>query len=124
MSNQITTELTSHIEKRSIILVGKMGVGKSKLLNELLGENFFPTSAALKLKTTEITSIGRLVKFKLEDREISYYLNAIDTPGLADTKDRSKVSLNKIAETIKTTPLNLIIVLVEYGRMDTGATLR
>ena len=51
---------------------------------------------------------------------ISFELNAIDTPGIADSQGKSKQFLNEIAQTIKTTPLNLIIVLVEYGRMDTG----
>ena len=54
------------------------------------------------------------------DWNISFELNAIDNPGIADSKGRSKQFLNEIAQTIKTTPLNLIIVLVEYGRMDTG----
>ena len=53
------------------------------------------------------------------EQEIYFDLKVIDTPGIADSQGRSKQFLNEIAKTIKTTPLNLIIVLVEYGRMDT-----
>ena len=47
-------------------------------------------------------------KFKFEDedkkkQEISFDLNLIDTPGIADTEDRSKQFLDEIAQTIKTT---------------------
>ncbi len=65
------------------------------------------------------------VKYKFEDEEKkiheqSFEINAFDTQGLSDSEGRSEEFLNEIAQTIKTTPLNLIVVLVEYGRMDTG----
>jgi len=50
--------------------------------------------------------------------EITYDLTAYDTPGIGDSQGRSKTFLNDIAQTIQTTPMNMIIVLVEYGKHD------
>ena len=66
-----------------------------------------------------------MVAFKLEEKgkragEISFKLKAIDTTGIGDTEGRSKKFLNQIAQTIKTKPLNLIIILVDFGKLDTG----
>ena len=121
MSN---TELMS--EKRSIIVVGKTGAGKSKLLNDFTKKNVFTSSSDVTSCTNEVKpSYLHCIKFKLEDEdkqihEQSFDLNAFDTPGFADSEGRLKQFLNEIAQTIKTTPLNLIIILFEYGRMDTG----
>ena len=96
------------------------------LLNKLIGEKVFESIVDVKSCTSEIKSSGyKEVKFRFEDidkkkQEILFDLNLIDTPGIADTEDRSKQFLDKIAQTIKTTPLNLIIILVEYGKLDTG----
>jgi predicted GTPase len=59
-------------------------------------------------------------KFEPDGSETCFQLTAFDTPGIGDSQGRSKQFLNEIAQTIKTTPLNLIIILVEYGKLDVG----
>jgi GTPase Era involved in 16S rRNA processing len=113
------------LEKRSIIVVGKTGAGKSKFLNELMKNNYFKSSANTQSCTNKVEcSEWHLVKckfeFKNQTQEMPYQLMSYDTPGIADSQGRSKEFLNEIAQTIKTTPLNLIIILVEYGKLDTG----
>ena len=121
--NNSNLDFTKTGEKRTIIVVGKTGAGKSKLLNDLLGKSFFKSSAETTSCTNEVKQSDWQkinVRKSVGDWNISFELNAIDTPDIADSQGRSKQFLNEIAQTIKTTPLNLIIVLVEYGRMDTG----
>ena len=43
---------------------------------------------------------------------ISFELNAIDTPGIADSQGKSKQFLNEIAQTEERVSINLLIVLV------------
>ena len=117
------------IENRTIIVVGKTGAGKSKLLNELIGKNVFKSSADIESCSEKIDTFTTRITTKLKpskansrklSNEITFELKVIDTPGIADSQGRSKKFLNEIAETIKTTPLHLIVVLVEYGRFDFG----
>ncbi len=114
------------VEERSVIIVGKTGAGKSNLLNKLLlDDNAFRVSPAVESVTTEISSIGKVVEFQIQyleifKKKISYNLKCFDTPGLADSKGRSKDFLNQIAKTIQINPFNKIIILVEYNRLDTG----
>jgi septin family protein len=114
-------------EKRSIIVVGKTGAGKSSLLNQLIGSRVFRASADIDSCTESIDSHSLRVKAQVyvngdrsNKREIEYDLTVFDTPGIGDSRGRSRRFLNEIAQTIKTTPLYLIIILVEYGRFDTG----
>jgi GTPase SAR1 family protein len=120
-NNQTTT-----VEERNTIVVGKTGAGKSNLLNKLLtDENTFRVSPSVESVTSEITSVKKLVEFEITHQEIykkriSYNLKCFDTPGLADSKGRSKEFLNEIAKTIQSNSFNQIIILVEFNRLDTG----
>ena len=121
------------VHLRSIIVVGKTGVGKSKFLNELLGGEFvFKSSADTKSCTDKVQNHLKIVNFKParhhaqeaqtsqpETETISIGLKVFDTPGIADSEGRSKKFLNKIARTIKDEPLNLLIIVIEYGKFDT-----
>ena len=115
-------------EKRTILAVGKTGVGKSKVLSKLIGKKpaVFKSSANTASCTDKVDSCQwEKVKFKIEGdnkeiHELTFELKAFDTPGIGDSKGRSKEFLNAIAETIKKEPLNMIIIFVEYGRLDVG----
>jgi GTPase SAR1 family protein len=110
---------------RSVLVVGKTGSGKSTLLNQLIGENVFKANAGIHSCTNEIAEAERIVKVNSTtsdeaNDESSFKLICYDTPGIADTLGRSKDFLNKIAKKIKETPLNQLIILVEYGKHDTS----
>ena len=57
-----------NLEKRSIIVVGKTGAGKSKLLNELLGDNrIFKSQTGIESCTDKVEcSEWRVVKSKID----------------------------------------------------------
>jgi len=117
---------TTAVDERNVIVVGKTGAGKSNLLNKLLSDdNAFKVSPSVESVTSEVTSLKKLVEFEITYQEIfkkriSYNLKCFDTPGLADSKGRSKEFLNEIAKTIQSNPFNQIIILVEFNRLDTG----
>ena len=102
----------SHETKlRSVMVVGKTGSGKSWLLNKLIGKSSFKSNAGIESCTDQI-------QMHSIEIDTTFTLNCYDTPGIADTQGRSKSFLNEIAKKIKTTDLNMLIVLVEYGKHD------
>ena len=105
---------------RSIMILGKTGAGKSKVLNELMGEQLFSSLLSTESCTEKVESKQKIINFISDNQtqETSFELRAFDTPGIADSQGRSKRFLNEIAQTIKTQSLNVIIILVEYGRLD------
>ena len=119
---EIKPTLIKTDEKRTIIVVGKTGAGKSLFLNNLIGEKIFIPSADTLSCTDKVepSEWRRVISRLDETKEISYELKAFDTPGLGDSGGKSIEYLNEIAQAIKTTPLNLIIILVDYGRFDTS----
>jgi hypothetical protein len=109
--------------ERNIIVVGKTGGGKSYFLNELQGANNFESSPNQESCTEKISVCSASINVIVDEvdiKNVTLKLNAFDTPGIADTKGRSKKFLNTIAQTIRSHPFNLIIILVEYGKHDTS----
>ena len=108
--------------KRSIIAVGNPGVGKSKLLNHLIGHEYFMTSSSINTCTEKVVSSDWIkVKFKNKtNKDIPFELKAFDTPGITDSDRQSITFLNEIAQTIKTSSFNLIIIMIEFGRLSYG----
>jgi GTPase SAR1 family protein len=104
----------SVVNERNVIVLGVTGSGKSWLCNRLIGsEDFFKESASYKSCTAKVAS-------KSIDKEIdekSYKINVFDTPGIADTADKSIEYLDKIMGTIKTTTFHQILILAKFERL-------
>jgi GTPase SAR1 family protein len=112
----------NNLERRSIIVVGKTGVGKSTICNKIIGRNVFQGSSVIESCTKRVESNVSKVKF-LQNRNSQsiFELKVFDTPGFDDSRGRSEQFLNEIALTILKEPLNLIILIVEYGKFSTSA---
>jgi nucleoside-triphosphatase THEP1 len=109
------------LETRKVMVVGKTGVGKSKICNKILDKAEFKVSYITESFTDKISNHTLKVAFKDESKvEIPFMLNVYDTPGLDDSKGRSKQFLNEIASTILKEKFNMIIVIVEYGKFSTS----
>lgn len=108
---------------RSVIAIGKTGFGKSFILSHLLGQKnegntpIFVSKNDIESCTEEIESQTRLVSTSDGN---SFNLTAFDTPGIADSKGRTRVFLDKIMSTIKNKQLNQILIFVKYGRFDSN----
>ena len=74
-------------KENSFILIGKTGVGKTALLNVIVGEEVGKVGYTSESETKE--SNYYCVKKKLEDDFI--YFSIIDTPGLFDTVDLMQI---------------------------------
>jgi GTPase SAR1 family protein len=111
----------NNLETRTVIVVGKTGVGKSKICNKILNEvKHFRVAKITESFTDEISYHVKEVAFKHESGDIPFMLKVFDTPGLDDSRGRSKQFLNEIALTILKEPLNMIIVIVEYEKFSTS----
>ncbi|KAL1533860.1 immune-associated nucleotide-binding protein 1-like [Salvia divinorum] len=78
---------------RTIVLLGKMGNGKSATANSLLGHDLFESKPSL----GGVTSACMLQTTVLDDGRI---LNVIDTPGLFDSSVESSTMAKEIAHCI------------------------
>jgi len=72
------------IQKRTILLIGKTGNGKSALANVLGRTNIFKESSSPKSCTEEF----KKVSFQDEKREVEY--TVYDTPGISDTNPKKR----------------------------------
>ena len=109
--------------ERNIIVIGRTGGGKSYFLNELQDANNFESSSSQESCTGQISVCSAPINVIINEvniKNVTLKLNAFDTPGIADSKGRSKEFLNAIAQTIRNHPFNLLIILVEYGKHDTS----
>ena len=81
----LTEEEKLKCKENGFILIGKTGVGKSSLLNILVGENVAKVGYSTKSETKLSTSFYFIEK---KDDENIFYLSIIDTPGLYDTQGK------------------------------------
>jgi predicted GTPase len=127
---EIIKKSHEHFKKdieRSVIVVGKTGAGKSNFLNQLLNTDAFLVSPSVESVTTQIQSAQKEVTI-LENSSyetiapsssFSYSLKCYDTPGIGDSKGRTKEIIKMIENTLKTKCFDKIVILIEYGRLDT-----
>ncbi|KAL1533903.1 hypothetical protein AAHA92_33719 [Salvia divinorum] len=78
---------------RTVVLVGKMGNGKSATANSLVGRQVFDSMPSL----GAVTSSCKVESTDLGDGRI---INVVDTPGLFDSSVEPKVMANEIAQCI------------------------
>jgi len=110
--------------ERSVIVLGKTGAGKSNFLNKLLNTEVFTVSPSVESVTSQIQFAQREVTFMTKTSHTlqtttSYKLKCYDTPGIGDSKGRSKEIIKMIEHTLKNKSFDTVIILIEYGRLDT-----
>lgn len=109
--------------KRNIIAIGKTGFGKSFILSRLLGQTDDDTKPIFVSKNETDSCTDKIDK---ESRQVNtlngelFELTAYDTPGIADSKGRTRQFLDEIMTTIKTTELHKILIFTKYGRFDSN----
>ena len=93
---------TSYIEsgKNSlkIVISGKMGVGKSSLINGLVGKEVSKEAKSVLAVTNEIKSYSFTMKVKNTTVQKTIDVTVLDTPGLADPFRDEEANLKAIAE--------------------------
>ena len=98
-----------------IIISGKMGVGKSSLINGLVGKEVAKEATSVTSVTSAITSYS--FSMKIEDRSVqkTIEVTVLDTPGLGDPFGKEEDNLVAIAERCSSCDL-LIYCLDMRGR--------
>ncbi|KAI8464195.1 MAG: TOC34m [Monoraphidium minutum] len=96
----------------TVLLLGKSGVGKSSLVNSLLGEKAAPVSA-FKLQADTESTVKYVRQVALGDSDLDgFRLTLIDTCGLEDPEAGDTVSygaLQRIAEDIKGVAIDAVL---------------
>ena len=112
------------VEKRCVVLLGKCGVGKSTIANQLVGYEplsskkppFDVSERVLQSVTRKVTH--KIMRFLKED--VEYEVTVIDTVGLFDTViKRQDTIFDQIEEYLKDqfTGVNVILFVFRHGRM-------
>ena len=108
-------KLQSECPELRLLVIGETGVGKSTLINNLLGEEVADEGHSV----TSETSAVNCYKGVIEGVPVKVY----DTPGLADSRsDRDEEYLEQIKKLIETEPIHLIIYCLKMNepRMRRG----
>ena len=94
--------MSENLDERRVIVIGKTGAGKSNLLNKILDcyNNAFRVSYSVESVTSQIETAQSIIEIDDRDEEesfkVRFRLQAFDTPGIADSKGRSKKILNEM----------------------------
>lgn len=101
-----------------ILLVGKTGHGKTRLINALMGRDFFVSSRS----SGSVTRNVQTADFHVLDtaRSRHYNLKVVDTPGIMDTQLPAETVEREIASVVANSPFGfhaICVVISMAGRM-------
>ena len=80
------------VEKRSVVLLGKTGAGKSTVANKISGRSKFKVKNVAASVTAKVEDIDST----FEDSGIRYDLQVIDTIGVFDLRRKNDDTMNEI----------------------------
>lgn len=101
--------------KKTILLIGATGVGKSLIGNALLQENVFDSSAGAMSKTWCITGHTKTIRLPEDAGQSQLQLEVVDTPGIGDTEGKSTEYLDAIIKYIREHDINMIVIVNLQG---------
>jgi GTP-binding protein EngB required for normal cell division len=101
--------------RKTILIIGETGVGKSYIGNKLLETTAFHTSANINSTTKKIQSHIKTISLPQEHGLMD--LEVVDTPGIGDTDGESIEFLDKIVEYIRTHTINIIAIVVKHDKI-------
>lgn len=101
-------------DKRSVVVVGVTGCGKSTICNKIFREECFTVAQGFQTVTASVECKGRQVEIQGETID----LTIVDTVGLSDAHGRSLDSMKELKEKIKEIGgINLILFVIRYSRL-------
>lgn len=101
-------------QKRSILVVGVTGCGKSTICNKILGEECFKVAQGFQTVTRRVEYRGRQVEILGQTIDVT----VVDTVGLSDAHRNSLNSMNELRQKIKEIGgINLVLFVIKNARL-------
>ena len=101
-------------EKRSVVVVGVTGCGKSTICNKILGEEVFKVAQGFQTVTTAVECKGKSIDILGQTMDVT----VLDTIGLSDAHGNSLDSMMEIKDKIKQIGgINLVLFVIRLGRL-------
>ena len=107
-------ELIYEKKKLKILICGKTGIGKSTLLNALLGQDVFETGGPATKTVNRVTTEVKSVRTNIQD----VLLEIFDSPGLQDCTDNDRKYLDDMKKKCKDFCLILYCIDMTTMRWD------
>ena len=88
----VDTEQFEFVQERNVIVVGRSGVGKSMLINQIAGGSYMEFSNQPNSRTKNASVIAGCIRYERK----KYHCSFIDTVGFSDTRQKNEAIMQEI----------------------------